>query len=250
MDQEKYEKIERYLGDQLSPEEKTAFEAAIEQDESLKQAVEEQRISHEAIEVIIEDNLRGSFAKWKEEEQETKRVSTPIVAKKNRRITWAIAATILVLIVLGVMQWRSNSYSNESILADHFQPFIPSDLRSPAATNGMNEGLAAFENQDYKTAIDFFRSIRDTSIQYAAAQYSLAHSYYAAKNYDLASQYFTNSIELGDIRYKEKAEWYLLLVALAQDKIDEAFSKRLDAIANDADHSYYKPAQEIRAKMK
>lgn len=248
MDQENYEKIEQYLGNQLSPEEKIAFEAEMEQNEPLKQAVEEHRISHEAIEVIIEDNLRASFAKWNKKE-EVESTSTVVPLKKNRSLAFAIAATLLFLIVFGWIKWGSSATTNQQLLADHFQAFIPSDLRSPVAITGMNEGLTAFEKQDYNAAIDFFLSIPDTSIQYAAAQYSLAHSYYASKDYDSASQSFKNSIAFGDVRYKEKAEWYLLLVSLAQDKTDEAFSTLLDAIADDAGHSYYKSAQDIRGKL-
>ena len=79
-DFELYEKIEAYLKGQLTPEETKAFENEIAQETDLAERVEQHRFEWDAMEILIEDDLRGKMAEWKaDKDAET----TPSVSVLN-----------------------------------------------------------------------------------------------------------------------------------------------------------------------
>ena len=63
-DFEQYEKIELYLKKELSPDEMTAFENDIKNDSKLAEAVELHRLEWDAMEVLIEADLKKKMTEW------------------------------------------------------------------------------------------------------------------------------------------------------------------------------------------
>ena len=61
-DFELYEKIEAYLKGQLAPEAESAFEREIAQNKDLAEQIAQHRFEWDAMEVLIEDDLRGKMA--------------------------------------------------------------------------------------------------------------------------------------------------------------------------------------------
>jgi hypothetical protein len=63
-DFEQYEKIELYLKKELTPDEMTAFENDIKNDSKLAEAVELHRLEWDAMEVLIEADLKKKMTEW------------------------------------------------------------------------------------------------------------------------------------------------------------------------------------------
>ncbi len=60
------DKIEAFLTGQMSPEESRSFEQRLAQDEDLAIEVEMQRLEHDAMELMLETDLKSKIAKWKD----------------------------------------------------------------------------------------------------------------------------------------------------------------------------------------
>jgi len=60
------DKIEAFLTGRMPPEESRSFEQALAQDEDLAIEVEMQRLEHDAMELILEKDLKSKMAKWKD----------------------------------------------------------------------------------------------------------------------------------------------------------------------------------------
>jgi len=113
-----FDDIEAYLTGQLSAAEKGAFEKRLTEDKELAQAFALQKLEHEAMEVIVERELRNAMTAWADnppvspflEEKDLPREKgkiIPLKATNWRKYLW-IAAGILVLF-LTIFAIRQNS---------------------------------------------------------------------------------------------------------------------------------------------
>jgi tetratricopeptide (TPR) repeat protein len=100
-----FDKIEAFLNNALSPDDKKAFEAEIARDEDLATAVAMHRLEHEGLERILENELRKNMKTWQ--------TFTPLVgitAEKpvekpvqKPRFSWKWAVAAVGLLGLGVL---------------------------------------------------------------------------------------------------------------------------------------------------
>ncbi|MCS7037675.1 MAG: hypothetical protein RMJ33_05060 [Saprospiraceae bacterium] len=95
-----YNRIERYLLGQMSPEERAIFEAELERDPVLAEQFALQQREHEALEVIVEDRLRAQLKAWAE--QFPLRAPAPWY---RRPATWMAAASLLLLSGILYFAW-------------------------------------------------------------------------------------------------------------------------------------------------
>ena len=96
-----FDKIEAYLNNALSPDDKKAFEAEIAHDEDLATAVAMHRLEHEGLERILENELREDMKTWQ--------TFTPLVGitadkpVQNPHFSWRWALATIGLLGLGVL---------------------------------------------------------------------------------------------------------------------------------------------------
>ncbi|MBL7816126.1 MAG: hypothetical protein JNL70_14000 [Saprospiraceae bacterium] len=110
-DFELYEKIETYLKGQLTPEQHKAFEIEIANDHKLAELVDMHRFEWDAMEVIIEKDLRNQMAQWKKEGtpsvKEEKKSTLHVVGEGTtiRRLYYTLVAAASVAVVAGAVWW-------------------------------------------------------------------------------------------------------------------------------------------------
>jgi tetratricopeptide (TPR) repeat protein len=100
-----FDKIEAYLNNALSPDDKKAFEAEIDRDEDVAMAVAMHRLEHEGMERILENELRENMKTWQ--------TFTPFVGitvekpvekpVQKPRFSWKWALAAIGLLGLGVL---------------------------------------------------------------------------------------------------------------------------------------------------
>ena len=99
-----YDQIEAYLLHKMSKAERTEFEAELINNLELANQFKEQELEHKMMEVLVEKDLRKNLHQWKSEADAT--IDTPVEQKNStapiplyrRRSSWAIAASILLLV--------------------------------------------------------------------------------------------------------------------------------------------------------
>lgn len=91
-DEQLFDKIETYLRGEMSPAEVADFEQEMANDPALASEVDIQRLEHDAMELILENELRADMQEW---------AKTPPSVGKNRRLwLWVLAAIALAVVIL------------------------------------------------------------------------------------------------------------------------------------------------------
>ena len=250
------EYVEAYVGGSLSDEAAATFEANMETDPTLADMVTQQQIAQDAIELLIENDLRATLNGFKAETEVTA-TEAPTATKvvdmqprvaKRRSLMPRLAAAASIALILGFFTLQFNGNSNQALLEGNYAEYsMPEVNRSGDATaiNPLATGLDAYKAGDYAAAIAFYKTIPTSNSRYNEAQYYLAHSYHKKEAYTEAIKQFGKVITIGDVRYVEQAEWYQLLSYVANDQLDNNFDQLLNKLLSDETHSYHQKAQKL-----
>jgi hypothetical protein len=139
-----YDKIEAFLDRQLPDKEREAFEQAIAQDPELATQVELQRFERDAMELLVEQDLREDMKVWKKEMLHDYAATQPdnIRKLKVRRRTrfLAIAAGFLVILTAAALWWFQPFSEDQPAIASNDIPTSQDQQREPSQiTPELNE---------------------------------------------------------------------------------------------------------------
>lgn len=262
-----FDRIEEYLAGDLTEQEMSAFEQEMNSDTTLQKTVDKHITAHDAVELIIEQNLREDFKQWRQEEMADKKDDMPQIGRRTTfRFTkmarvYAIAASVVLL--LGVGLWNvlgDSGLSNEELAATYYEAPNYAEFRNaaelPDGATGMDlepafeEGLNALQTNDFEKAVQAFTQIPETSPRYEQVQFYLGHCHYQLKNYENASIALQLAANGNDVKVKDEAEWYLIVNWIASDQKDEQFQTLLNKIAEDEGHSFERKAKKLIKDLK
>jgi len=235
--------IERYFGDDLSPEELKGFQLRLETDEAFAQAYELEKDLMEGIEVMGNKNLKEELqGYYKEEVEEKINKKTALKPRAvSRRIWLSVAASIALLFFAG---WWLSKPTAESLYAEYFQPEFD------FVEKGEQEELVikieiALKNKDYISALplldDFLDQQPNNSYFILAKGISLIET--GAFKEGINALQKAQSI---NPLYKSESLWYNALALLKQGKTEES-RKALNSISKKS--SNYNKAQELLKKL-
>ncbi|PSR53575.1 hypothetical protein AHMF7605_08560 [Adhaeribacter arboris] len=218
MDSTYYEQIEDYLNGEMSHEEKAHFEAALSADKELAGTFSVYR--------TIETEMRGT-AKYKMQEKDLRNTLLalnkryfenepqpttkiiPLYSGKIFKTIFAIAATILLLLVTcfyffkphNTTQLLADTYFKENLLhinqtisdpEDTLEFGIAGDKLKQKNTiqDSLETGITAYNNQEYPNALMYFQSVYKNHPEYREAKKYTGLVFLASKEYDKALQVF------------------------------------------------------------
>lgn len=252
--------IEAYVGGTLNDSATQAFEARMEEDADLANTVEAYGVGEDAVEMLIENNLRAELKQLQSESSAAKvvpmapkerklRVATKQPAKR-RNLFSSLAAAASVALLLGFFTFQ-NFPSTDALLVEHSTFVMPEANRSGDETvvHPLTIGMEAQKKGDYTTAIDFYKNIPADNTRYSEAQFFLGHTYYEKGAYSEAIDQFGKVAAAGDIRYKEQAEFYQLLSYVANGQEDADFDKLMNKIIADEGHDAHEKAKDLNSGL-
>ena len=247
-----FERIEKYLAQEMSEEERSQFEEEIRNNASLKQDLLKTILANEAIGLSIEDDIRAKLDKIKAEEmsKEDGAQNQPKVRKLFSPIR--LAAGIALLIAAG---WIFTSIGNSSDyqLTKQFYANATvgtlkgSDDPSPELQSGLQ---ALIKDRDYTKAIAEFEKIKSDNENYPSAQYYLGHAFLLDGQGPKALPIFDAVLEgplVASFIDKEEVEWNRVLALMGGD--EEKFNAALASILANNNHSYHDEASGLKSKM-
>ena len=263
--EEKYiNQIVAYLNNDLSTQDKTAFDQAMANDENLATEVQLYRDLYDVHEVIGDEELtasiQGASAAYFDKavigvstdttgSEETK---APIEGKRAR-LKWmlSMAAGFLLLLAVGSW-WAGRNYSDEALAVNSFSDNqITSFVRSTGgATNDpFADGLTALNQNKYEAAITFFSAFSEQDAAYNEAVLYLALAQFKAGDYANAQGNAQLVIEQSP-QFSAKAKWLLVNVLLASGETGNDFQQLLAEMVADGDNPYYqKSAQTLQKDL-
>jgi len=253
--------ISKYINGELAGTELAEFEKLLQQDKALKNEVDFHKIVDETLaenyqatskiddserlefegilSKVMESELVPELVEDRLNEEETPDQPTTSNTLIRRLVPFAAlaAAAALLLFLIPSLQ------NNDSKLADNFYKPYAYQVE-PTLSNDNLDGLNAYQNKNYETALDFFinNPSGDLKVHLAKgnAEYNLA-------KYDEAITSFKNVIERTDVAsFKNYANWYLALTYLKKRDKDKAI-KLLETLPESAD--FYNQAQNLSLKI-
>ena len=230
-------KIEKYLNEELSASELTAFKAELAADKALNIAVKE--------ELMIRDALEAhEKARFKQQLQQKKQAKVVPIKKKTRTRWMSIAAGFALLLIptFQIFQHTNTRIANQYFEKDQS---ITSQLLSPdEVLSPFDLAIVAYKKGDYDVAAEKLSAIKDNT----QATYVLGHTYLLSKNHTKAIEQFQKVINSKNPEYLEKAEWYLLLATLQTGKLNAEFYALLENII-EQDNGYSNSAKSIQKDL-
>lgn len=246
-----FDRIDQYETGALSPADSAAFEAELQANAELREALALYRQAGEVIEQQIENNLRAQLETWAAAEQATAPPTGKVVPMRLTWIRWAAAAGVALLLGWFGFQWAGRQYTDQALYANYYEKPADSAFRSGSATEQvLQPGFDALQKGDWAAAQAFFSGITPGQERYAEAQFYLGHAALQVGQYDTAAAAFERCAAQGEPKFQEKAEWNQALALLAAGQTETpAFKTLLARIANSPNHSFATQAQALQQQL-
>lgn len=215
------EQIKKYLANELSPQERNAFEQEMESDPFLMEAI---------------DGLTMSNPSWSMPDLNLKEIAlnAGIDAQLNKPKKGKIlampffryAAAACIVGVLALVSWRlflaPKALDEQAIYAAYFHPLTHPDgvVRGAQSKSDEATAIQAYENEDYFEAIKYYEKLVSNNSTNVKNNLFLGVSYLATNQPKKAIDVFskiTNSEE-----YHTDIEWYLALAYLKNKDLQQA----------------------------
>lgn len=248
--------ISKYINGDLKGEELIAFEKLLQQDKALYDEVNFHKIvdetlaeNYQAIQKIDEGErleFEGILSKVMDGEkvdkerrsdlsEEVGASSSGLIRKLFPLTALAAAAAVLFFIF---------SSPNLSKLANQNYSAYKLQLSEPKLGSNIQEGIQAYQNKDYETALNIFNQTKSGDLKLHLAK---GNAEYNLEKYDDAIKTFNQVKEkTGNQNYKNYANWYLALTHLKKGDKSQAMNL-LETLPESAD--FYNQAQNLLKKL-
>ena len=247
--------IEKYFNNELNDQEKKALETNIESDEGLKVVFNQHLLAQEAIELLVEDNLRDQLKALEEAANKTQAGQESgnviSIASRRRRLIRVVSLAASVALMIGmffVIQQNNLTTSDDSLAGYYKKPDFSAERGLKGAEDeidvgSLKSGLQALEANEYEQAIQAFQGVTAENPYFLSAQYYLGHAHYLNNEYERAEQIFESVAATQDLQFSENAQWYALLSCIQLNSSN--CQDKLDQILTDPGHFFYNQAQKI-----
>lgn len=199
-----YERIESYLLNTMSEQERRKFESEIAENESLKKEVQIQKELLQAVELGA---LRESLDAIK-----TKRTTMDDGGSSEPRRYWfAMAAGFAALVALGVWMFMKPNV-NAELFAEYAEqdPGLPVPM-STTDQYDFYDAMVDYKNEQYEKAIDKWSLLLAIDPKNDTLNYYLGATYFNRAEYSNALPYFERVNDLESLEFRAKSQWYLTL---------------------------------------
>lgn len=235
LSEEAFDELEAYLDGTMPEAERGAFEARLAADSALREEVATQRALRRALNVqafrhqlhLAREHQEGTAQSGQTERQD--RVLRPRWGLPAWQ-TYAVAASVAVLLLAGVWFWRSGGFQSPEQRA--FNEFYRPENRVRGECPADLPAFERYAARDYASALAEVSAQADDSTRCLA--YFRGLIYLALDRPAVAIASLTDALRSPVRSLRVRAEWYLALAYLQGDQPSEA-RRRLARIVGDSD---------------
>lgn len=239
--------IKKYLADELSSQERNAFEQQMENDPFLKESVEGLLLQKEHWQIHQLEKLEHELMPL----QNTESI-TIVKHSKNRSFRFfkfAAAASIIGVIVF--VGWQhffvAKNINTANVYADYFKPLTHPDatVRGENMEKEETKAIQAYESEDYFAAVNYYKKLVENHPANVKDNLFYGISLLATNQPEKAIDVLSN-IQTS-VEYHYDIQWYLALAYLKNKQIQET-KKSLNELTKE-DNFYQNQANEILNKL-
>jgi len=223
--QEEFESIENYLNNNLSLDEKIAFEKLIQKAPSLANKIEEVKQLLLGIESAVLknnlDNFHEELHPVRKIQSETFDASESPKKSKNMAIFYSIAAAIII--IFGIFWFMKDAKSPEKLFAKYFtpDPGLPT-VMSTTSDYSFYEGMVDYKRKEYNVAIEKWKKLIPEKQNNDTLDYFLGVAYLAEGDAETSLEYLEPVQKFSNGIFKEDAYYYAALAKLKTGELEEA----------------------------
>jgi tetratricopeptide (TPR) repeat protein len=213
--QEIFEKIEEYIMNTLSQEERTVFEKEMDEDIELQLEVAKHRAIHNTLGDQDVLNFKEKLIRISANIKEEKKKEETVASTFKFSSYWKIAATVIVLLGISSLIWRTTTTRNQTqnLYSAYYKPFPVNDMvrGSTDTISVIKDAIKHYSNKSYDSVVLALEKYPDLVNQQQLQLY-LGNSYLNIGEEEKAATQF-KEIKTND-KYHEIAQWYLSLTYL------------------------------------
>ncbi|MEP6700922.1 MAG: hypothetical protein ABJA85_06390 [Bacteroidota bacterium] len=230
--------IIKYLDDEMSADEKAAFEKQLKLDAGLYARLESLRLSRDAISYygINEKVTRIRMQLEETQSSESSKKAKIIQMRKPLLYNIAVAATV-ILVLIGLKTFWLNSVTPEKIYQQTYVSYSLGIARSGSQNHTLIE--KAWQQKDYEKIIQ----LAPQSTLKANEQLLLGLSYLEKNQLAEAITQMEKMQQMPDKTYSQDIEFYLSLAYLKNKEFEKSLSL-LKKIRNNEHHLYHNQVTE------
>jgi len=239
---ERVERIGRYINDQLSDDEKSRFEKEMAADESLAIEVKRYGKLYDGLASLERSEIKNTLLKLDPELRRSKFRLRPL------RRYLAIAASVLLILGVGLFWYANQSLSNKALAATYFESPVTTQRTTEQHVGLLQRGIQHYENDAYEEALVSLEQVMQEEDDHAAALYYQALAHFKLQAYSKSRQVAQDANLVNDNRFKYRVEWLRILTLLAEENESDA-KGMLEDVSNNVEHPYQDRAQRLVAKI-
>ncbi len=208
------EKIEQYLDDNLSKEERGAFEREIEENSELREELQLQLRLRKALQARQQLELKEKVAAISQSQQSEEKKSYLLVK----------IAAVAVLVLASTYYLVHLRYTNDA-LSEYYDTDYPDRITTMGGPQKIDDAMRAYNAREYEKALQLFKEIQEKEPDDRLAIYQAVAYRKLGKNKEAI--YFIQR-QLEEDKYSESLHWELVLNYLANDQ-EELAEKELNS---------------------
>ena len=239
--------IERYLANEMGPDEKIWFEKEVDGNLALGREL----ILRKKAETIIKSSdimdLRSKLHSI-EKIRASKDVSRKIV---RRHVINYAAAFTGVLLIGSIAFYSTRDLSKDAIYRKYYNSYesvTATRSAAPEVTSLYTEAITFYNNKEYQKAAQALEKLLKSDQSNIEFRFQLANSYMGAQLYPEAGDSYLKVIEDNNNLFIEDAQWYLGICYIMTDQVEKA--KNQMRIISLSEGRYQKEAKKLLRKIK
>jgi tetratricopeptide (TPR) repeat protein len=214
--------IQRYLQGDLSNKERLDFEEIIKRAPFLNEDIS----LYWKLSNIISDSELEIFKK-KLEKIHAKHFVPPVTTKFviNKKLYYA-AAIILIFISIGFYLLKPQNIDTQSLFVEFYKPLseinVSRSVENKDSIILLKDAIDYYNNKNYVAASNLFKKIVFNNKKNHIAKLYLGLCGIELNSLKFAKEHLKSLLNANEMFFSEKAEWYLAMVYLKEEKIDDA----------------------------
>jgi tetratricopeptide (TPR) repeat protein len=242
-EEEDIDLIEAYLRGTLDGQALAAFQKRRQDDPEFDREVIDYSQIINQIRTTHEKNFITKVKRWDSEienRQEAKVI--PL------RTIFSIAASVLLVALVGVYLLRNSQPDHEQLFQEYFQPYENVISERSGKNDSQQRGMELYDLKKYDEAIiQLKRAVIEDSDNPAIKCY-LGIAYLAAGHLQEAKTLFETMVHVDNQLFRQVAEWNLALTYLNLDN-EALLKKTLEGIVHQNDHQYREQAADLLRQL-
>lgn len=242
--------IEKYVQGILSEEERLEFDTLLGVDKGFSEEVAFHTNLKRVTEVEDEENFRGMLDEFEEEIRNVE--GNEITRAKEKKglfdRRWLVAASVILLLGLGVFYNLNQPVSSTDLYMNYFEPYpnVVQPVVRGDETSAVSEAFEAYENGRFEEALTRFTDLQETK----GDSYYLFYRANALLNLERPNEAIVLLREFAttDDKLADRSGWYLAMAYLQLDDKEQAKIELEKVVESNAYNA--SKAKELLAELK